>query len=152
MKKMLIFISLLFIVGCSSNNEPVPTATPEATIALPVHPTPVVLDNEEIELEVLKTGTITNGEHKVSAVINLYNNGTLELTDFNYDGRAPDVYVAFGTIEDGKFVYEGLLGDKITTALENETLTIQVDQNIDIKAISIWCHQFTEDFGSTTMN
>ncbi len=101
---------------------------------------------------IIKSGTIADGEHDVSATVNLYSDGTLELLNFNYDGKAPDVYVAIGNKpQDGEFEKILLVTDKLTEVQENTSLVIVLDDIHGFDAVSIYCDAYSEDFGSIVL-
>ncbi len=110
---------------------------------------------EEAVATPLKSGTIVDGQHDAAATVVLYDNQTIEVSDFTYDGRAPDTYIALGHFdENGVFVYEVWASEKFTEAAVGETFTLTVDDSVDLSqytAVSIWCHAFSEDFGSAPL-
>ncbi len=138
MKKILLmFLSLIFLAGCSS------TSTDDKKIDI----------LEEEKPEVILTGSLETYAHDVSGNVKIYEDGTLEITNFNYDGLAPDVYLALGHITDD-FLYQILLSEELEEAYEDETYTMIIPETVDINnysALSVWCHEFAEDFGSTAL-
>ncbi len=104
------------------------------------------------DVTVLKSATVPLGEHDTSGMFEFLSDGTVKITDFNYDGAAPDVYIALGDYDDeGNFVYGELATEKIDGAYENEDVMYELESGVDVEkysAVSIWCHNFTEDFSS----
>ncbi len=105
-------------------------------------------DVEARDIYVIRKASISEGEHNVSADIILYSDNTLEITNFNYDGKAPDTYIAVGNIEDGKFAKVALISDIIEDKQENTTIILAIDDSLEFNAVSIWCDKYKEDFGS----
>ncbi len=102
---------------------------------------------------ILKQGTFTTYAHDVSGSVKLYNNMMLEILNFTFDGGGPDVYVTLGNIEE-RFKTYTIVGDRLSRAYENETLSIQLESDIDLglfNAVSILCRDFNSDFGSTIL-
>ncbi len=109
---------------------------------------------EEVLEEVIvsKNGNITGGSYSVSATVNLLSDNTLELHNFNYNGGAPDVYVAIGNIVDGgSFEKIKLVTDKLDGAYENQTISIKLEEGDAFNAVSVYCDAYSEDFGSTIL-
>ncbi len=107
------------------------------------------------EVTVLKTATIQDGDHDVSATIEFMSDGTFTAKGFTYDGKAPDTYIALGSYDDeGEFVYEALVSPIIEGAYDNQDISFSLPEDIaleDYTAVSVWCHRFTEDFGSAEL-
>jgi hypothetical protein len=85
--------------------------------------------------------------HKVSGRAQILDNCTLEITQFNYDGKGlPDVYV-YGGLNGN---YSFALGDNLFgKAFVNQTLRVPLAPG-DLErmdAISIWCVQVGANFG-----
>ncbi len=102
----------------------------------------------------VRGGNLSSLAHNVSGNVTVYEDNSIDVVLFNYDGRAPDVYFALGHYNNGEFVYEILITDIITEAFVDDTYEIIVDDDInldDYEAISVWCHEFSEDFGSTEL-
>ncbi len=106
---------------------------------------------EEESVSIVKSGTITNGEYDVAAVVNLYSDNRLELIALNYNGGAPDVYIAIGTIENGSFQKSAILSGKITEKIENGSFEFMIEDGVDFNAVSVYCDAYSEDFGSTVL-
>ncbi len=110
-------------------------------------------DETKETVVVTKTATITNGQHNVSATFTFFSNNTLEVSNFYYDGKAPDTYISIGNIgDDNKYVHAEALSDIIVDAYEGETLIIELPQSIntdDYNAVSVYCLAFNDSFGSS---
>ncbi len=105
------------------------------------------------EVFVVSTAVIENGEHASSATINIYSDNTVEVLNFNYDGRAPDVYIAVGIkSEDGSFERVALISNKIEGVQQDATLNLTLNNVGDFNAVSIYCEQYSDDFGSSLLN
>ncbi len=164
-------LSLLVLAGCASeaapaepsvstgssadeqqNDEPVPDMGTDQLVAPVGEEEPSEeAPQDSIDVTTLKTATIAGTEHDVAAQVELLSDGTLNLTGFSYDGGAPDAYIALGNITDGKFANELLIGVPFDRAYDNETFSTVLDEAAlaaDYTAISIWCHAYSEDFGS----
>ncbi len=100
----------------------------------------------------LKTAVIENGSHGVTAQISLFSDNTLVLENVNYDGKAPDVYIAIGNKTEGeKFEKTKLVTEKIEEELREETIIIQLEESDDFNAVSIYCDFYADDFGSAIL-
>ncbi len=120
-----------------------PASTPEETTV-----DDTTEDETPEEAKIIKTAVITSGEHGVSATVNLYSDNKLEITGFNYDGKAPDTYVALGNKTEDDFEKTALVSDKITEAQADTSLEIMLEDGLDYNSVSIYCSIFAEDFGS----
>ena len=94
-------------------------------------------------------------QHGVSGVVSIVNERTLRITNFNYDGRGPLVYVYLGADNsNGSFASGPTVGAQLQSRpYVNETIEVQLPegQTLDgYKAVSIWCVQFSVNFGSGT--
>ncbi len=151
MKKILyIFTFLLILTGCSKE--------PENTDIKPV------ASNENVETPSEEAGeqpvatlpvakvTIEDGQHDVSGEFTFLDNGTVSIQNANYDGGAPDVYLVLGSYDDeGNFIAKKTISERIDGKLENQTLEISLPEGVNIDeydALSFWCENFQEDFGS----
>ena len=94
-----------------------------------------------------------NNGHGISGTAHIVNNRTIELRNFFYDGTGPAVYVyvdpaapaggSWGTS------ISGLIG--LGQPYVNTNLTFTLPDGLDLEDvnyISIWCVQFSVDFGS----
>ncbi len=167
--KILIFviISSLFLMACTSQSSEQTQETSQAQAVETEQPAeqtqspkPEDSSSASSELEkpvietapqIVKTALITDGEHGVSATINLYSDNTLEVMNFNYDGKAPDTYVTVGNITDEKFEKVALVSEKISEAQENTNLIITLEEGLEFNAVSIYCSIFADDFGSAIL-
>ncbi len=118
------------------------------------------LDTNEITTEpcgtdhplVGQSATFTTFFHQVAGQVSVVDNCTLEVTNFNYDGRGPRVFF-YGALN-GEYDATSAFpmgrrldgrpysGDSITVKLpDDRTLD-------DMNSISVWCADFAIDFGS----
>ncbi len=104
------------------------------------------------EAAIVKSGVITDGEHDVAAVVNLYSDNTLEIVGLSYDGKAPDVYIAIGNkTEGGAFEKTELVTEKFEGSYENHDITIELGEGKEFTAVSVYCDVYAEDFGSVIL-
>ena len=94
-------------------------------------------------------------QHGVSGVVSIVNERTLRITNFNYDGRGPLVWVYLGADNsNASFASGPAVGAQLQSRpYVNETIEVQLPegQTLDgYKAVSIWCVQFSANFGSGT--
>ncbi len=165
MKKIILLglVSALILVSCTQQEQPAEVAPspteessqPAQTTSEPTsepQSTASVSTAVQDEAVLIQTATITGGAHDSSATINIYSDNSVEVLNFNYDGRAPDVYIAIGNIVDGgTFEKVALISDKITVAQENTTLALAIEPNEVFNAVSIYCDQYSDDFGSIVL-
>ncbi len=153
-------VSLLFLASCGSTQEAVQSAAsaPQVVSSAPIASSSFAqqaTQEEGAARTLLKTATLLGTAHDVAGTVNVYDDGVLEIEGFSYDGTAPDVYVAFGSLsEEGAFQYEVLATPLIEGAYSNETLALTMESGVDAaaySAVSIWCHDFEEDFGSAPL-
>ncbi len=151
-KKIIIILAVLFVLsGCSSTDKDDPTtsATPTTTTTQSTSETAETTQTTS-DAEPIKSAVIQLGEHDVEGHAEFRDDNTLVLSNFSYDGEAPDVFVSLGTYDSkGEFVYEVNL-EKLERAYDNETIIIDLGSTnlANYTAISIWCDKFSEDFGS----
>ncbi|MEW6999126.1 DM13 domain-containing protein [Colwelliaceae bacterium BS250] len=90
--------------------------------------------------------------HDVSGTATIIDNCTITITDFNYDGGGPDVYIyaainhQYGS--DAAFQISDQINGKVFT---NETLTLTLPNGKtlnDLTGLSVWCVDFQADFGN----
>ncbi len=155
-----VILTLVFMVSCSQAEPESQSSDTESESSVSTQSedmgskTDSSMDNgsSSMTASVVKSGTITDGQHLVSAEVKLYSDNTLELVNFNYDGAAPDVYVAIGNkSDDGEFEKLELASDIIEGEQSDATLMIKLDTTEDFNAVSIYCDEFSEDFGSTVL-
>ena len=102
------------------------------------------------------TGSFTTYAHDVSGTATIIDNCTIEITNFNYDGGGPDVYV-YAAINHN---YEGnnafIISNQINGTVYNDaslTLKLPNEKSLDdLNGISVWCEDFAVDFGSLTFS
>ncbi len=152
MKKIsIILLFLVMIVGCSSNTTTKTDQTPSAANET-VTPNEMEEQTPVAGLPLL-TASIAAGEHDVKGEFTVLDNNTIEATQLYYDGKAPDVYIVLGSIENDKFEPKLTVSTKLN-ALDGGKMTLILPEgtNIDdFDAISFWCQDFEEDFGSTRL-
>ncbi len=104
------------------------------------------------EVSLVSSAVIENGEHESSATISIYSDNSVEVLNFNYDGRAPDVYIAVGNkSENGAFERVALISEKIEGVQQDATLKLTMDDVGTFNAVSIYCEQYADDFGSSIL-
>ncbi len=109
-------------------------------------------EEQSSDIVLLKTAVIENGAHGVTAQISLFSDNILVLENVNYDGKAPDAYVAIGNKTEGaQFEKTKLVSEKIEEELIESTITIQLEEDEDFNAVSIYCNFFADDFGSAIL-
>lgn len=96
--------------------------------------------------------------HQVSGTATVIDDCTIEVTNFNYDATAPAVYFYAGS--DGEFsdsnafaISEQLRSDG--TDYSNETITLNLPEGKtldDFNSISVWCEEFSVNFGDISFN
>jgi cytochrome c len=103
-----------------------------------------------------QTAILSTRQHEVSGTATIVDNCTIEITDFNYDGRGIVVQVYTGV--DGVFRGEGvypispdLVGPRYTDATLELTLPAGVTLD-DFNSISIWCVAVGISFGDGIFN
>ncbi len=107
---------------------------------------------ESLDDSVVKMTTVT-GVHNISGDIFIYDDNTLVIENFTYDGKAPSTFVVLGHHDDdGFFVFETTISDIIVDAYEGEDYFIEAPDGVnlaDYEAVSIYCVQYSENFGSS---
>ena len=130
------FLVFVLLQSCSSNN----TAMDEiVSVCGNDHPSV----GSEAEFSMLA--------HNVSGTLNVIDNCTLQITNFNYDGRGPDVFFFAGVSQDfvspGYFQFEQRLNG---TEYINETIVLELPEDKtldDFNSLSVWCIQVGVSFG-----
>ncbi len=158
MRKVVLLIIFCFVLsGCSAKAKEVKTADEEVSVV----ENNVEEENEEeiktstANIKVLKYAVIPTGEHNASADVDFNDDRTVVLTNFYYDGKAPDVYITLGNFDDNGAFIKGVI---VTPLIEGVykgdeykfTLASDIDLN-DYSAISIWCDNYSEDFSSANI-
>ncbi len=165
-KLLLICSSLCFLTACSANqtstSEPSTSVELESISEVESEAESEAVTTETVEGEVTTqsntitktlSGSITNGLYQVAAQITLSSDSILNLEQVSYTGRAPDVYIALGNIENGIFVPTEIISEKLDRAYENESLSFDLKEYdlSEFNAVSFWCDAYSEDFGSTLL-
>ncbi len=163
MKKFIVFaVAMVLLVSCTKAGETPPatssppvetsavTATPQPTLEPTVEASnEVMAETSEEQVTLSHTATITGGSHNSSATVNLYSDNTIEVLSFNFDGRAPDVYIALGNYDNnGVFQRTLIVSPKLEGAFTDATLNYTIEEDVAFDAVSIWCEAYAEDFGS----
>ncbi len=171
MKKLFYAILLsftLFLVSCSSNNEGSTTETqtdvgtettenplPENDTATIEEATPDIEDAPMVVAsQISSKESFKNTSHNVTGEVSIFSDNTLNIENFSYDGKAPDVYVYLGYYEGNKFIPTHRISELLDRAYTGELFITSIPADIDfnsINAVSIWCDEFTEDMGSTSL-
>jgi hypothetical protein len=92
--------------------------------------------------------------HNVSGKATIIDDCTIEISQFNYDGRGPIVY--FYGAKDHDYAGENafLLGQELSgTVYSNDQLIIKLPEGKtldDLTGLSVWCIDFNADFGHMT--
>ncbi len=147
---VLVLVLCLLLTGCSQKEEPITTEETQITEESQAHA------EADEDAAVIKAAIIPKGEYDTSGKVEIMDNNILRISEFNYNGGAPDVYIALGNYDDnGDFIYGELVSPKLEGEYTNEELVYEISQNVDVNqynAVSIWCHNFSEDFSSGEFN
>ncbi len=88
--------------------------------------------------------------HGVSGQVTIIDEQTLRISQFNYDGLGPLVFVYVA--KDNDFINGEAIGQELASMpYENATFDVSLPSHIslmDFNSVSIWCVQFSADFGS----
>jgi hypothetical protein len=97
---------------------------------------------------------IPPGLHSVEALLTIVDQQTLQVEHFTYDGTAPLVYFYLGASDNDIDFENGLqLEPLLDRAYEDESLTLTLPEGETLdgyNAISVWCAQFSINFGSAS--
>jgi hypothetical protein len=97
---------------------------------------------------------IPSGAHSVEALVTIVNERTLQVEHFTYDGTAPLVYFYLGASDDDTAFENGLqLEPLLDRPYNDESLILNLPggETLDgYNAISVWCAQFSVNFGSAS--
>lgn len=99
-----------------------------------------------------KVGLVANLStiaHNVSGRAEIIDNCTIEVTNFNFDGNAPNVVfygAADGNYNNGYTISERLDGTPFVNATYTITLNSPLELN-NLDGISVWCVEFSANFG-----
>ncbi len=104
---------------------------------------------------IVKQASIPIGEHNAGGEIKVYDTNTVEVSNFTYDGGAPDTYIALGNYDaEGNFVYKVIISNELNKTYDNESFSLILPSTVDINeydAISVWCDQFSENFADAPL-
>jgi hypothetical protein len=95
---------------------------------------------------------LSQAGHGVQGRVTIVDERTLRLTNFSYDGRAPDMFVYLGTSLDREaFRANGIrIGPLLARAYTNETLVVQLPVGQTLEgwtAVCIWCEFVRSNYG-----
>lgn len=93
--------------------------------------------------------------HQVSGTATIVSSNTIHVHNFNYDGGGPAVYFYLGTNATHDAFAGGIYFTNVLsgTTYSNDTVVVTLpgDQTLDgYNALSVWCADFSIDFGSGT--
>jgi len=97
------------------------------------------------------SGYFTTLAHNVSGKATIIDDCTIEITEFDYDGGGPDVYI-YGAVDhqyasDDAFA----IGQKLSgQQFDNASFTLRLPDGRtlnDLTGLSVWCVDFNADFG-----
>ncbi|MEM7258723.1 MAG: DM13 domain-containing protein [Pseudomonadota bacterium] len=100
---------------------------------------------------VRRTATLSTLAHGVSGSVTVVDDCTLEVINFNYDGRGPSVYFYGG--QDGDYISDNAfsIGPRLNgRPWQNESLTLKIPEGKsldDFNSVSVWCFDFNANFG-----
>jgi len=143
--KAALYLGVLAIVGCS--NESNPLSPPPDTNA-----GDIVADNCSADHPYVgRTRQLSMLAHGVSGTVQILNDCTIEVTDFNYDGQGPAVYFYGGQ----NLIFIGAdafsIGPQLNgTVWNSDTITLAIPEGKtldDFDSISLWCFDFNANFG-----
>lgn len=103
-----------------------------------------------------QSGHFQTYSHNVAGTATIIDNCTIEITNFDYDGGGPEVY--FYAAVDSQFNSPSafIIGERLTgTVFTNDTLQVSLPQGKsldDLDSLSVWCVDFSVDFGSLTFD
>jgi len=98
------------------------------------------------------SAVLAQGGHNTSGVATIVDERTIRLTDFTYDGFAPQVYAHLGRNDYYPDLAAGpRMFPQLTQAYSDDTLIVQLPMGESLDgygAISIWCETFNINFTS----
>ncbi|MBW8191754.1 DM13 domain-containing protein [Neiella marina] len=103
-----------------------------------------------------QSGHFQTYSHNVAGTATFIDNCTIEITNFDYDGEGPEVYfyAALNSQFDSPDAF--IIGERLTgTVFSNDTLQVSLPQGKsldDLDSLSVWCVDFSVDFGSLTFD
>jgi hypothetical protein len=94
-------------------------------------------------------------QHDVSGWVEIVDDRTLRLHDFTYDGLAPRVYVTLAAEDTNDAFRQGIYLEPVFAvgrAYDNEMVEVTLPSDVaswaGFHAVSIWCDEFSVNFGS----
>lgn len=101
-----------------------------------------------------QTGYFDSFQHGVSGLATIIDDCTIQISEFNYDGGGPLVYVYAGTDHDYNASSAFIVSELLTGSVFVDgalTLTLPIDKTLDdLTGLSVWCVDFSVDFGNLT--
>nr|ACO11166.1 DOMON domain-containing protein CG14681 precursor [Caligus rogercresseyi] len=116
-------------------------------------------DEDSSTIDVVYVGDFKFTEHSVKGEVYIYNDTSIIIDGFVYDGQGPGVYINVATEGNsrGEYMENRIVVDypiddpePIERRYSNERLYIDLPRNLkstDIKWLSIWCEIFGISFG-----
>lgn len=101
------------------------------------------------------TAQLSELQHNVSGWVEIVDERTVRLHDFTYDGLGPRVYVTLGAADSNSAFAAGLYLDPVFAvgrAYAGETVDVTLPDGVEsfdgYRAVSVWCDEFSVNFGS----
>ncbi|CAL4103529.1 unnamed protein product, partial [Meganyctiphanes norvegica] len=129
--------------------------------------TVVVLDQdtynseEQANYNRVLLGELSTLQYEVSGTLYAIDEETLFIKDFNYNGKGPDAFFYIGTEDEEpsehgqiiRYPQDGSTGEpKILGAFNKQDITLHLTKGFkissDLKWFSVWCRQYSADFGN----
>ncbi len=154
-KAILIFFVCLILVACSSKTQNLQELESFESDEMPIQTQSDEVKTSTTDEYVIKYATILTGEHNSSAQVDINDDLSVNLYNFFYDGKAPDVYIALGNFDNnGNFVKGEVVSPLIEGVYKGEDYKFSLSSDINLEsytAISIYCNQYSEDFASAEL-
>ncbi|XP_077992394.1 protein Skeletor, isoforms B/C-like [Glandiceps talaboti] len=103
-------------------------------------------------------GTFTTLAHGVSGTVYAVDNSRLKITNFIYDGGAPDAFFWAGSTDNpspsGQIIPDEENRSSRLGAYDNQDIIITLPEGStinDFKWIAVWCRQYTANFGQVNI-
>merc|ERR1740137_45248 len=106
-------------------------------------------------------GELSTLEYEVSGMVYAVDEETIHIEDFHYNGKGPDAFFYIGTNSSSPDHTGEIIpypqdvntrSPKILNRIWGEDITLQLPQGVkisrDLKWLSIWCRQYSVDFGN----
>lgn len=167
MKPTTFTLAVLFVVvaiGCTGQGDPEPQLDASSD-TYPADATPDSMETQSPDTDVSNRGCDNNTQvgwtaelstkqHDVSGTAVIRDDSTIEIQNFTFDGEGPAVFpyiASCSEADQGSWGDGQSLGSQLDAAYDGETLTLQIPDDVDVAeigGISIWCVEFSVDFGS----